>query len=69
MDNIINWITDWFTSNCDGDWEHQSGITITTIDNPGWSVTVDIEGTVLERASFSRVEIEKGAIRRSIKVW
>jgi Immunity protein 53 len=66
--DIISWFELFYVGNCDGDWEHQSGITITTIDNPGWSVTVDIEGTVLERASFSRVEIEKGE-RDWVQCW
>ncbi len=30
----------WYLSNCDGDWEHQSGIKIETLDNPGWRVSV-----------------------------
>lgn len=27
---------------CDGDWEHVHGIRIATIDNPGWSVEIDL---------------------------
>lgn len=32
----------WFRKQCDGDWEHGGGITIETLDNPGWAVTIDI---------------------------
>jgi Immunity protein 53 len=56
---IIVWFETFYASYCDGDREHQSGVTITTLDNPGWSVTVEIEGTALERVAFSRVEIER----------
>lgn len=33
---------------CDGDWEHEFGMKIDTLDNPGWSVEVDLAGTELE---------------------
>ena len=34
-------IDKWFAGRCDGLWEHQSGLALTTTDNPGWLVTVD----------------------------
>ena len=57
--DMLGWLEAFYFGYCDGDWEHQCGITITTIDNPGWSVTVDLEGTVLFGASFESVEIER----------
>ena len=42
---ILEWIQDWFTSNCDGDWEHGYGIIITTLGKPGWDVEIDISKT------------------------
>lgn len=35
----------WVERQCDGDWEHQSGVEITTLDNPGWSVSIDLAST------------------------
>ncbi len=35
-------IQSWFVARCDGSWEHQHGINIATIDNPGWFVEVDV---------------------------
>jgi len=46
-DDLLEWLQSWYTSQCDGDWEHQQGITIATLDNPGWSVEISLEGTVL----------------------
>jgi len=46
--DAILWLQKWYYSNCDGDWEHDRNIVITTIDNPGWSVTIKLEGTTLE---------------------
>lgn len=33
---------------CDGDWEHQGGITIQTVDNPGWVITLHLEDIIIE---------------------
>jgi hypothetical protein len=49
----------WYRSQCDGDWEHGEGIKIETLDNPGWSVSVSLLGTDLERANFDRVELQR----------
>jgi hypothetical protein len=50
---------EWFASQCDGDWEHGAGVAISTLDNPGWSVAIDIIGTPLEGQSFQLVRIER----------
>ena len=34
-------IEKWFSGKCDGLWEHQKGLALTTTDNPGWLMTVD----------------------------
>jgi Immunity protein 53 len=39
-------------------WEHSFGITIETIDNPGWSVTISLERTELESIPFEPVKTE-----------
>ncbi len=41
----IEWLMKWYQSQCDGDWEHQNGIRIKTIDNPGWALDVDLSET------------------------
>jgi len=45
----------WFLSHCDGDWEHQCGVRIETLDNPGWSLTINLEGTGLTDKPFAEV--------------
>ena len=46
--SVLQWIQHWYASHCDGDWEHDYGIRIYNVDNPGWSVVVDLIGTNLE---------------------
>jgi|GEM_PF-1673932 len=46
----------WYSSMCDDDWEHEFGMEIGTLDNPGWSVKINLEGTPLKSAPFVPVE-------------
>ena len=49
----------WFLGQCDGDWEHSTGITISTLDNPGWSVVVNLSRTSIEGQSFQSIKVER----------
>ena len=51
----IERLQEWYISCCDGDWEHEFGIHIGTLDNPGWSVSVDLERTKLMNAQFEPI--------------
>jgi hypothetical protein len=50
---------DWFAARCDGDWEHSSGIKITTLDNPGWSLEVRLHDTCMEGHTLEWVKIDR----------
>lgn len=63
MENV-NWLTDWFAARCDGEWESDFGITIETVNNPGWMVRIDLDGTGLDPSSFRGV-----AEQRSPSDW
>jgi hypothetical protein len=58
VDNFL-WLQKWYQAHCDGDWEHSSGIRLETLDNPGWSLTVDLQDTELESKKFQKVKIER----------
>jgi hypothetical protein len=51
----------WYRSCCNEDWEHSNGVHIDTLDNPGWSLVVDLEGTDLQNRSFQELAIGVGA--------
>jgi len=55
----LEWMQKWFFSQCNGDWEHRLGITIETLDNPGWRVVINPEGTILDGVSSTPVSIER----------
>ena len=56
----IKWIQEWYKSRCDGDWEHCYGVKIETLDNPGWSVKIDVRETDAEGRTFEKIFIDNG---------
>ena len=58
-DDDLIWIQDWYKSQCDGDWEHQFGIKVETLDNPGWSIQISIQETELQNKEFQNISIER----------
>jgi hypothetical protein len=58
-EDVLARLQEWYVANCDGAWEHKYGVTIESLDNPGWRVTVDLVGTPLERRDFDAVEIKR----------
>ena len=51
--NEIEEIQNWYHSQCNEDWEHGYGLKIETLDNPGWSVKIDLVETDLEGVEYS----------------
>jgi hypothetical protein len=45
---MIEWLQKWYVERCNGAWEHEYGIKIETLDNPGWTVTIDLSYTHVE---------------------
>lgn len=58
--DLILWLQEWCYQNCNG--EHNQNILITTLDNPGWSVMINLEDTNLEEAHFNKVFIENDSM-------
>lgn len=54
--NILSDLQKWYESNCDEEWEHYFGLEIGTLDNPGWSVKIDLDHTNLEGREFEKIE-------------
>ena len=48
----------WYKAQCNHKWEHQWGVRISTIDNPGWSVTIDLNETDKANELFKAMKIE-----------
>ncbi len=51
-------LQEWYLNQCDGVWERKFGIKIDNIDNPGWSIRIDLIDTSLEKKEFQDVRME-----------
>ncbi|SRR5258708_36281531 len=49
----------WYASQCNGEWEHGYGVKIDTLDNPGWSLKIDLRGTKKQNSALDRITIER----------
>ena len=58
--NLLQWLMNWYYSNCDDDWEHSYGITIETLDNSGWSINIELTDTDVYGKDFYEINIDKG---------
>ena len=57
--NLLKRLQNWYASMCNGDWEHTYGVFITNIDNPGWSLKVELQDTYLYDIKFKEVKIQR----------
>lgn len=55
---LLNSLQEWYRLHCDGSWEHQYGISIETLDNPGWHFKVELTDTELFDRPFDEVRFE-----------
>jgi hypothetical protein len=51
-------LQEWYNAHCDGGWEHQYGVSIETLDNPGWHFKVELTDTELFDRAFDEVHFE-----------
>jgi hypothetical protein len=49
----------WYLEHCNDDWEHQYGVKFETIDNPGWSMEIDLRGTELSGKEFAEIKLDR----------
>lgn len=54
----LQFLERWYQQQCNGFWEHGQGVTIETLAQPGWMVTVDLVETPLEDKSLAPVRLE-----------
>ena len=54
MDDPLKALMEWYAAQCDGSWEHDYGIKIDTLDNPGWYLEIDLTDTPLQDVPFEK---------------
>jgi hypothetical protein len=55
LEDPFRWLERWYQSRCDGEWEHDHGVTIQSLDNPGWLVTIELQHLVSAQRANDRV--------------
>ncbi len=43
--NSLKLMEEWYLNQCNEEWEHSFGVSIGTLDNPGWEIKVDLKNT------------------------
>lgn len=59
MSAAFAYLQTWFRAQCNGFWEHGNGVTIETLDNPGWMVTIDVSETPLDGKVMKPIRKER----------
>jgi hypothetical protein len=59
--DALEFLQSWYRAQVNGEWEHSRGVTIETLDNPGWRVTIDLVETPLQGVSMTPVRRQKSA--------
>jgi hypothetical protein len=57
--DLLTRIQRWYAAMCNDDWEHTYGIVISNIDNPGWSLKVELKDTYLYDVEFKKIHIQR----------
>ncbi|MFD9196625.1 MULTISPECIES: immunity 53 family protein [Streptomyces] len=65
---LLDWLQNWYTQQCDGDWEHEWGVKIATLDNPGWTIEIDLAETDLEGRDYNLQEVNRGT-QDWVRTW
>lgn len=58
--DILTWLQAWYCMECNGDWEHQYGVEIRTLDTPAWGVRIDLADTAMESEPMKPVAVRYG---------
>jgi hypothetical protein len=57
--NAVDFLQTWYQTQSNGEWERARGVTIETLDTPGWMVSIDLAGTTLDGRSMAALQNER----------
>lgn len=64
MEHVFEWLSSWVQVHCNGDWEHENGVRIATVSNPGWYIEIDLNHT-----NWATLQVDVGTIEVSEDDW
>jgi Immunity protein 53 len=57
--DVLTELQEWYLEQCNDEWEHDYGVTIGTLDNPGWTVRIDLADTPFSSRDYQRVDTHR----------
>lgn len=57
--DLIEWLQQFYSKHCDGDWEHSYGFKIENVDNPGWLINFDLADTKMSEIDFIEIRHDR----------
>jgi Immunity protein 53 len=64
----LSGLEQWYAARCNGDWQHQYGVSIETLDNPGWRIKIDLRDTPKQNVPLDLQKLERTDINW-IQCW
>jgi hypothetical protein len=58
-ESALVWLQRWFADACDGEWERTRGVHVDQLDNPGWTLKIDLTGTRWAGRTTARQLVER----------
>jgi hypothetical protein len=55
----LEFLQSWYLARANGEWERTRGVTIETLDNSGWMVTIDLIETPLQDRSMPPIRQDR----------
>jgi hypothetical protein len=68
VNDVLERLQIWYAQQCNGEWEHSWGVSIETLDNPGWLVKINLRATNLENKTLEKITRERSE-RNWITCW
>jgi hypothetical protein len=57
--DLLAKLCEWYAEQCDGEWEHGGRIDISTVDNPGWRVKINLRETASAEGVFEKIAVDR----------
>jgi hypothetical protein len=55
----VDFLQSWYQAQTNGEWERIRGVTIESLDTPGWLVTIDLAGTAIDGRTMTPIQEER----------
>ncbi len=58
-ENDFLWFSEWYRNHCFGNLKNERRLSLGTLDNPGWSLKINLEDTELKGKKFQSIKVDR----------